>query len=193
MKTSGLGVALSAVILGQATFNASAAELLTADKLHSILTTNGKPLADMIFGKSISAPVANNMGTGGPCPQRQIVGLARDFYCVKVTIEKEPIFSPREINNNQRGNASLEAAKVDSANAVKAFNDSKAFAVKSLADSILQAWQDNRSALDAVQERVNGIEAGLPANIDKYCTPKLLERVAALEERIAELEANRTK
>jgi hypothetical protein len=40
-----------------------------------------------------------------------------------------------------------------------------------------EAWKDNNDLMYAVQTRVNEIEASLPANIDKLCTPKMLDKL----------------
>jgi ubiquinone biosynthesis protein UbiJ len=58
---------------------------------------------------------------------------------------------------------------------------------QSLTSPIYESWQDNRSAVEALGERVTALEERLPA-ITRENTKDLSERIDALERKIARLQ-----
>jgi hypothetical protein len=177
--------------------HATADQLLTPATFQQDLRNRAKAAADIIFGLP-TFKGAHNGGTNGPCHDPK--ATAADYYCVKVTIDQSPYifaqFRNGEINYGLQGTPSFQKMDNDitQKGAEKEFARLESVVTDSWTIPIFAAWSDGHAAVDAVNNRINVLEAKLPeitAENTKDLFTKIQElekKISALEGRLAELE-----
>jgi hypothetical protein len=194
MSTFPKGLTVVAVTLTLMPINCAAQ--ITAEQLRSRVGGSASTLVDHLLLGHFEHAVANNRGSGGPCPGRS----SDEAYCVKWSLNllqvspEYPLISLQGIKNNTlSGDESQQAAAADEediVNLVKAFRDSM---MQTLVESLMLAWQDSVNRFGTVQGRVDKLEASLPLQTEERVATKLVGKIADLERRVKQLEASNAK